>query len=508
VRSWEYDALYRLTRERVVDDEGVLVYENAFTYDPVGNRTEQVRTGADGSSETIVYAYDARDRLLSESVAADPVTSYGWDANGNLVSKVESGTTTTYNWDAENRLRVATLPDGTEVSHRYDADGVWVARAIQHPGEPTETTVFVTDTAGSLSQIVAELEEGALTAQYVRSDSLLALLSRGADRYVHADGVGSVRMLTGDGAESTDRYVYEAFGALVEHAGEAENPYRFAGEYFESAGELAHHRARWMNPNIGRFLSVDPETGLSRSPLSHHRYLYAHASPVSWVDPTGRFASVAELSLVAAFRAELVGIQADVGFVLIEGAARGGNLETSQVLFALASSAVIGVAAVGVVKLVQGVEKGFVSGRNVILERMRAARRGDRQAGGEIRAAVALRREGRNVHFRRAAGDVEAQGSSTSDFLVDGVRGSGVAGTAYEVYTPKTSNRSRMASRVGSRQKSRQAERFILDLDGGTSLLEGDLGNFLLQVNSIGGKTSTVKEIIIVRNSKIVRTLR
>jgi len=334
VRSWEYDALYRLTRERVTDGEGALVYENAFTYDPVGNRTEQICTGADGASETIVYAYDVRDRLLSERVAEDPVTSYGWDANGNLVSKVESGLTTTYGWDAENRLRVVTLADGSEVSHGYDADGVWVARTIQHSGESAETTVLVTDTAGALSQIVAELEEGVLAVQYPRSDRLLALLRSGADRYAHADGVGSTRALTGDGAEPTDRYVYEAFGASVEHAGETENPYRFAGEYFNPLTALAFHRARWLDPHVGRFLGLDPLLQIRRHPYPLQPYQYADSDPVGRSDSTGLF-SAAEASLAATIAVEISSIQASIFLEALRASKFGKDPEVRQLLSAI-----------------------------------------------------------------------------------------------------------------------------------------------------------------------------
>ena len=74
--------------------------------------------------------------------------------------------------------------------------------------------------------------------------------------------------------------------------------------------------------------------------------------------------------------------------------------------------------------------------------------------------------------------------------------------------TPITSSRSRLASSLGSRQKSKQADRFIVDLNGGTNLKEGDLENLLFQVNSIPGKTTRVDEIILVRNSRVVRILR
>ena len=64
-----------------------------------------------------------------------------------------------------------------------------------------------------------------------------------------------------------------------------------------------------------------------------------------------------------------------------------------------------------------------MSGRQVIIEKVVAARSGNAAAAAEIQAARAPRAHGLNVHFRVAAGDVSAEGLPTSDFLVGGFRG-------------------------------------------------------------------------------------
>jgi hypothetical protein len=47
-------------------------------------------------------------------------------------------------------------------------------------------------------------------------------------------------------------------------------------------------RARYYNPLTGRFLSRDPENGITTDPKSLHKYLYASGDPVNIKDPTGR----------------------------------------------------------------------------------------------------------------------------------------------------------------------------------------------------------------------------
>jgi len=64
---------------------------------------------------------------------------------------------------------------------------------------------------------------------------------------------------------------------------------------------LYYNRARYLNPNTGRFWTVDAFEGNNQDPLSLHKYLYAHGNPVNNVDPNGQFA-LAELTASSAIR--------------------------------------------------------------------------------------------------------------------------------------------------------------------------------------------------------------
>lgn len=48
------------------------------------------------------------------------------------------------------------------------------------------------------------------------------------------------------------------------------------------------YRARYYNPNSGRFMSRDPEDGKAKDPKTLHKYLYAGGDPINAVDPTGK----------------------------------------------------------------------------------------------------------------------------------------------------------------------------------------------------------------------------
>ena len=210
-----------------------------------------------------------------------------------------------------------TLADGTTVDHTYDADGTRVRTVTTPAGQPSQTVDYLVDpwhqtsAAGRnlvLSQVVAETDgSGTLTAYHVRGDDLLATLrpdpgTPGAwiPRYFHAEGIGTIRALTNQAGEVTDRYTLEAFGTLLDHQGDDSNTYLFAGEALDPNVGFYYNRARWQSPTIGRFISADP-AGVSWSePLTLHRYLYAWARPASLTDPTGESTVGEQLTVLAA----------------------------------------------------------------------------------------------------------------------------------------------------------------------------------------------------------------
>ena len=65
-------------------------------------------------------------------------------------------------------------------------------------------------------------------------------------------------------------------------------PSYYRGEQYDPDLGLYYLRARYYNPNTGRFMSRDPEDGNLFDPASLHKYLYANGDPVDGVDPMGR----------------------------------------------------------------------------------------------------------------------------------------------------------------------------------------------------------------------------
>jgi RHS repeat-associated protein len=102
--------------------------------------------------------------------------------------------------------------------------------------------------------------------------------------YFLADHLGSTNGLTNGGGSLIETNSYDSFGNPT-------NPnfptrYQFTGREFDSATGLQFSRARWYDPNIGRFISEDP-IGFGAGDVN--LYGYVQNNPVSRTDPTGLY---------------------------------------------------------------------------------------------------------------------------------------------------------------------------------------------------------------------------
>lgn len=99
--------------------------------------------------------------------------------------------------------------------------------------------------------------------------------------FYHADHLGSKRAVSLDAATEAE-LTYDPFGNLIASDGSADdNAYRFTGKPMDSTG-LYYYGARFYDPTIGRFISLDPAMdGLNW-------YAYAHNNPLKYVDPDGQ----------------------------------------------------------------------------------------------------------------------------------------------------------------------------------------------------------------------------
>jgi len=113
--------------------------------------------------------------------------------------------------------------------------------------------------------------------------------------YYLYDGLGSVTFMVKPDGNKRDHYRYDEFGkpapgnSKLSQDGKnvLHNTFGYTGEMWDQESELLYLRARYYEPETGRFLSRDTYEGILQNPLSRHLYAYVGNNPVNYVDPSG-----------------------------------------------------------------------------------------------------------------------------------------------------------------------------------------------------------------------------
>ena len=280
--TYGYDHAGELTSLTDAKADGTPIASYAYTLDPVGNPTQETRSQplpAVYTPGTANYSYDAENRLT----AIDGVANT-YDANGNLTAKGSD----TYAYDFENRL-TQTTQDGVALSFRYDGLGNRYEQTVG--GTTPVTTRYVLDTEGALSRVLAQTDTtNTIEAYYVYGHGLIERVAPdGTVHYYHYDPRGSTIALTDASGIITDEYVYGPYGKLQNHTGSTPNPFTFVGAagVMSDAPDLYYLRARYYDPDLGRFLTQDPSSGKTRDPQTLNKYAYALDNPVLYIDISG-----------------------------------------------------------------------------------------------------------------------------------------------------------------------------------------------------------------------------
>jgi RHS repeat-associated protein len=112
-------------------------------------------------------------------------------------------------------------------------------------------------------------------------DDKLRQTSAGVPLYFTTDHLGSTTALTGANGAIVERQQYEAFG---QNGRSGLTRYGYTGREKDEATGLLYYRARWYDPQVGRFVSEDP-IGFRGGDANF--YNYAVNDPINLTDPDG-----------------------------------------------------------------------------------------------------------------------------------------------------------------------------------------------------------------------------
>ena len=103
------------------------------------------------------------------------------------------------------------------------------------------------------------------------------------------NGHGDTVVIVDEEQEVLNTYTYDEWGNIKEETGSFENPYLYAGYYYDEETGIYYLISRYYNPILARFISEDSYRGEYTDPLSLNRYVYVSNNPLIYIDPEGYF---------------------------------------------------------------------------------------------------------------------------------------------------------------------------------------------------------------------------
>lgn len=247
----------------------------AFTLDAGGNRISDVREEPHKtalSQENVSYTYDPRNNRL-QTAGGD---GFSYDDEGQLTN----GCSTTYAFNDEHRLAEI----GNDVRFIYDGRG----NRIEATRDDTVTR-YIYDASGNL---LAEADgKNNITRYYIYGRGLIAMVTSAQQQdqvfCYHFNATGSTVALTDNSGEIMNSYAYDPFGKITDRQEQVQQPFTFVGQYgvMTEPNGLYYMRARYYDPNVGRFISEDP-IGFNGGDVN--LYAYASNNPIMMIDPWGK----------------------------------------------------------------------------------------------------------------------------------------------------------------------------------------------------------------------------
>lgn len=280
ISTFSYDSLGRIITANFSDNNNY-----SYAYDAAHNRVQQTINNL-----PTAYTYNADNELTKFS---DKNLSYS--SSGSLTSKTTTDSTQTYSYDQEERVTSITPSSGSTLKYGYDGLGNRLYKTVG-----TTTTRFVNDIYGSLPNVIAETNSlNSIQKYYLYGEDMISQggSSSNSRQYFLPDAQGNVRFVTDSNGNKIRSVNYDPFGNVRSENGTSDTNYRFSREQSDPESGMYFLRARYYDPQTGRFITKDPLKGDLADTQSQNPYTYSYNNPLNLSDPSGKVVLVDDAAI-------------------------------------------------------------------------------------------------------------------------------------------------------------------------------------------------------------------
>ena len=263
---YAYDELYRLTQA-----ENPTLPDEAFTYDPVGNRLTSKNVEG-------MWSYNPNNELEQYDAV-----SFRYDANGNTVEKVTPSGVSRYGYNVEDRMVGVRDDTGNLIAtYAYDPFGRRLWKDVAG-----EKVFFLYSDEGLIAEFDGRGKEiktyGYKPGSTWTTDPVF-MKKRSKYYFFHNDHLGAAQKITNQNGDVLWTAVFYSFGG-GQYDKKVFINFGFPGQYKDEDTGLHYNYHRYYDSRTGRYLKTDPigsEEGLNL-------YAYVHNNPINYIDSQGLY---------------------------------------------------------------------------------------------------------------------------------------------------------------------------------------------------------------------------
>ena len=283
--EYSYDNLNRLQQ---TTDLSTNIHKH-YTYNNEGNLVNVVTTKGPSTLSQIVRTYDGIKMVSYDGKAIT------YDDLGNPLTYYNG---TQFTWEMGRQLASAQRSDGTQITYKYNAEGLRTEKKIG------ENSVLYTLTG---SKITGQTDgTNTFYFRYDESDNLIGF-ELGSNQYFYITNlVGDIISIVDSEGNCVVEYEYDPWGVCTIVSDTSNNnlgtlnPFRYRGYYYDEETSLYYLQSRYYDPVTCKFINIDEPSIIATNPyniMSVLAFDYCNNNPVMNIDPNGYWSYNRKLAL-------------------------------------------------------------------------------------------------------------------------------------------------------------------------------------------------------------------